>query len=107
MDDQADILSAETEKYINEMNASLFPQCGGMIFVATVEDTGNTDILTYAEDIGNRLGVGSAERNNGIVILLAPENISSSGLQGDYCVVYGTSSELRLRVGRHGLGHGE
>jgi len=93
VDDQADILSVETEKYINEMNTSLFPQCGGMIFVATVEDTGDADIFTYAKNIGNDWGVGSAERDNGIVILLAPGNISAGGLQGDYCISYGTGLE--------------
>lgn len=42
---------------------------------------------------GTSYGVGSAERNNGVVMLLALDNISQSGLMGDYCVVVGTGLE--------------
>ena len=40
-------------------------------------------------DLGNTYGVGSAERNNGVVMVLALDNISQGGLVGDYCVVVG------------------
>ena len=44
-------------------------------------------------DLGNEYGVGSAERNNGVVMVLALDNISQGGLVGDYCVVVGTGLE--------------
>ena len=93
VDDQADLLSDDTEDYIAAMNQSLFPQCGAMIYVATVDTTDGVDIVEYAQELGTTRGVGSRERNNGVVILLAPGNISSSGLQGDYCVALGTGLE--------------
>lgn len=89
VDDQADLLSRKTEDYINAINESLFYQCGGMVFVATVYSTGGTDILDYATDLGNAYGVGSQERDNGVVLLLAPGNVSAGGLQGDYCAALG------------------
>ncbi len=93
VDDRAGLLNGETERYITSMNESLFYQCGGMVFAATVDSTGRTDIFDFAEDLGAQYGVGSQERDNGIVILLAPGNVSESGLQGDYCVALGTGLE--------------
>ena len=55
--------------------------------------TGEEDIIDYAANLGNTYGVGSAERNNGVVMVLALDNISQSGLPGDYCVVVGEGLE--------------
>lgn len=80
-------------EHIDAMNASLFAQTGAQILVSVVNSTGGADIMDYASDLGNSYGVGSAERNNGVVMLLALDNISQSGLMGDYCVVVGTGLE--------------
>ena len=87
--DEAGILSDKTMEHIDAMNASLFAQTGAQIMVKTVDSTGGQDILDYAIDLGNQYGVGDAERNNGVVMVLALDNISASGLQGDYGVVVG------------------
>ena len=88
MDSQG-VISQDTMAYIDAMNASLFAQTGAQILVSVVNSTGGADIMDYASDLGNSYGVGSAERNNGVVMVLALENISQSGLVGDYCVVVG------------------
>lgn len=85
--DEAGVLSDKTMEHIDAMNASLFAQTGAQIMVKTVNSTNGQDILEYAIDLGNQYGVGDAERNNGVVMVLALDNISASGLQGDYGVV--------------------
>ena len=87
--DEAGVLSDKTMEHIDAMNASLFAQTGAQIMVKTVNSTNGQDILEYAIDLGNQYGVGDAERNNGVVMVLALDNICASGLQGDYGVVVG------------------
>ena len=91
--DHAGVLTDDTMEHIDGMNTSLFAQTGAQILVVTVDSTGGTDIMDYAADLGNEYGVGSAERNNGVVMVLALDNISQGGLVGDYCVVVGTGLE--------------
>ena len=91
--DHAGVLSDSTMEHIDAMNTSLFAQTGAQILVVTVDSTDGEDIIDYAADLGNTYGVGSAERNNGVVMVLALDNISQGGLQGDYCVVVGTGLE--------------
>ncbi len=88
--DHAGVLTDGTMEHIDAMNASLFAQTGAQIMVVTVDSTDGQDIISYAEDLGNRYGVGSAERDNGLVIVLALENIAQNGLVGDYAEVPGT-----------------
>ena len=91
--DHAGVLTDGTMEYIDAMNTSLFAQTGAQILVDVVDSTGGADILDYAVELGNTCGVGSAERNNGVVMVLALDNISQNGLPGDYCVVVGTGLE--------------
>ena len=87
--DHAGVLTDDTMKHIDAMNESLFAQTGAQIMVVTVDSTGGTNIVDYAADLGNRYGVGSAERDNGLVIVLALEDYTPSGLKGDYGVAGG------------------
>ena len=87
--DEAGVLSDQTMEHIDAMNASLFAQTGAQIMVKTVSTTNGQDILDYAIDLGNQYGVGDAERNNGVVMVLALDDLSASGLPGDYGVVVG------------------
>lgn len=87
--DNAHVLTDATMSHIDAMNASLFAQTGAQILVVTVDTTGGADIIDYAADLGNEYGVGSAERNNGVVIVLALDDIAQNGLKGDYGAAYG------------------
>lgn len=84
--DYAGVLSDETMAHIDAMNASLFAQTGAQLMVQTVFTTDGEDIVDYATDLGNEYGVGSRERNNGLVLVLALDDVSQSGLPGDYGV---------------------
>ena len=87
--DNAGVLSDETMAHIDAMNASLFAQTGAQIMVVTVQDTAPNTLEEYALDIGNRYQVGDADRDNGLVIVLALDNIAQNGLKGDYWAVGG------------------
>ena len=72
-DDQG-VLSDKTCSHIDAINESLFAQTGAQIAVEVISNTGSQDIATYADNEFNRLGVGSAERNNGVLLFLALDN---------------------------------
>ena len=87
--DNAGVLTDDTMEHIDAMNASLFAQTGAQVMVVTVDTTGGEDIISYGENIGNTYQIGDRELNNGLVIVLALENISQSGLIGDYAEIPG------------------
>ncbi len=87
--DHAGVLSDKTMEYIDEMNTSLFAQTGAQLLVVTVDNTGTMSTEEYAWDLGNRYQVGDADLNNGLVLLLALDNIAQNGLVGDYWMVTG------------------
>jgi len=79
-----------TAGYIEAMNTSLFAQTGAQIAVDVVETTGSADIARYAEETFTELGVGSRERNNGILLVLALENEYKGAPDGDYYIAWGS-----------------
>ena len=83
------MISQDTAEYIEAMNASLFAQTGAQIAVDVVRTTGNEDIMDYAERTLNELGVGSRERENGILLVLALENEYNGLPDGDYVIAWG------------------
>ena len=83
------VISQDTAEYIEAMNASLFAQTGAQIAVDVVRTTGSEDIMDYAERTLNELGVGSRERNNGILLVLALENEYNGLPDGDYVITWG------------------
>ncbi len=87
--DYAGVLTDKTMTYIDEMNTSLFAQTGAQIMVQTVDTTDGTDIVDYATQLGAAYGVGSAERNNGLVLVLALEDLADNGLVGNYGIAGG------------------
>jgi len=97
--DTEGVISEKTMSYIDGMNASLFAQTGAQIVVDVVATTGSTDIAVYAEQQFNRLGIGSAERDNGILLVLALENYYNGMPGGDYYMAWGSgwsSSETNM-----------
>ena len=88
--DRQDVLSDATRAHIDAINASLFAQTGAQIAVEVISSTGTDDIGDYTEREFNRLGVGSAERNNGILLLLALDNYYNGAPGGDYYIGWGS-----------------
>lgn len=69
--DSADVLSSGTEQRIIKKNQDLSDQYGAEIVVVAVDFLGGEDIEDYTYEMFNDWGVGSVERNNGILLVLA------------------------------------
>lgn len=69
--DSAGVISDSTERRIVAENRELFEDCGAEIVVAAVDFLGGEDIEDYTYKMFNSWGVGSVERNNGILLVLA------------------------------------
>lgn len=69
--DEAGVLSDETEKEIIKENEKLFEECGAEIVVVAVDFLGGQDIDDYAYDLFNEWGIGSSQRDNGFLLVLA------------------------------------
>lgn len=69
--DSAGVLSDQTEKTIIKKNEELFSQCGAEVVIVAVDFLGGQEIDDYAEELFNFWGIGSSERNNGILLVMA------------------------------------
>lgn len=69
--DEAEVLSEETEQEIIAENQDLFQETGAQIVVVAVDFLDGEDIDDYAYSLFNIWGIGSQERNNGLLLLLA------------------------------------
>lgn len=69
--DQASILSAETETQLTESLAAHEQRSSDQIVVATISDTGGDSIEAYANGLFRHWGLGQAEENNGVLLLIA------------------------------------
>ena len=86
--DAADMLSPETEKWINTGNGQLQKACeGATVAVLTVQDTGVLEKADYATDAINEWGVGDKDEGNGVLVLLM--RTSPQYADGDYYVALG------------------
>ena len=69
--DSAGVLSDSTEQEIVEKNKKLFEETGAEIVIVAVDFLGGKEIDDYTYELFNAWGVGSAERNNGLLLVLA------------------------------------
>lgn len=83
-------VSQDTAEYIEAMNASLFAQTGAQIAIDVVRTTGDEELYEYAERTFVDLGVGSRERDNGLLLVLALENLYNGAPDGDYYLAWGS-----------------
>lgn len=90
IENEGGVISKDTAGYMEAMNTSLFAQTGAQIAVDVVSTTGEMEIDAYAEKLFRSLGVGSRERNNGILLVLALENMYNGSPDGDYYIAWGS-----------------
>ena len=70
--DVAAVLSPDQQSALTNDLASVAARTRHQIVVATVPSLGGRDISAYARDLGNEAGIGDSEDDDGVVILLAP-----------------------------------
>ncbi len=83
VNDYAGVLSPDTKAYIMEQSASLAQETGAQIVVLTVRSLDGEDPASYALNVGRQWGIGDGEKDNGLLLLLAPDD-----------------GEIRVEVGR-------
>lgn len=91
--DNAKILSSNTANYIVEKNNILYENTGAQIAILTIDflpDGYNSE--EYAHAVFNNWGVGSKEKNNGILLLLVPG-------EDKFWIAQGTGLENSLSSG--------
>jgi uncharacterized protein len=93
VNDRAEVLSSETEENIISKNLLLEEKTGAQIVVATVRYLEGYYCDEYAVTIFNDWGVGDADKNNGMLLLLATEEkkawlTQGSGIKKDFSSDY-------------------
>ena len=73
VNDYANLINTDTETYIINTNLNLYNQTGAQIVVVTVNDLEGRTIEEYATTLYRNFGIGSKEKNNGVLMLLALE----------------------------------
>ncbi len=69
--DFADVLTVETEEYINSTGKAYQKTNGTQIVAVTIDSLEGSSIEDYAYDLFNEWGIGSETTDNGILILLS------------------------------------
>jgi len=69
--DFAEVLSTDTYNNLGNILREFNSKTGAEIAVVTVKDMGGLDEFTYAVELFKEWGIGSKERNDGILILVA------------------------------------
>ena len=71
VNDYANILSEETEKYIIEHSVNLYNKTTAQIVVVTVEDLKGASIEDYSLGVARSFGIGDSEKNNGLLLIVS------------------------------------
>ena len=71
--DQAGVLSATTRAQLDAKLAALEQKSGIQLEVATVSTLGGREIEPYANDLFRQWKLGEAQKNNGVLFLVAPK----------------------------------
>lgn len=79
VNDFAGILNHREVAVLEDSLVNFFNQTSTQVTVVTVNDLDGTSIDDYAFKLGEKWGVGSKGRNNGIVILIKPKTSDSRG----------------------------
>ncbi|HJS13308.1 TPM domain-containing protein [Sphingopyxis sp.] len=76
--DSANILSAEGEQQLSQRLAAYEQRTTHQMAVATTSALNGADPMEFATCLGRRSGIGNAGRDDGILILIAPNERQSS-----------------------------
>lgn len=85
--DQAKILNAEQKQAISQRILQLYNEGKGQVGVVIVPTTGQEDIFTYAMRVAEAWQLGSAKRDNGLLMVIAVNDrkiqiLTGYGLEG-------------------------
>lgn len=72
--DKLGIIDRTTKNYIININQDLYEKTGAQVVVALVESLEDLDINSYATSLYEKWEIGSKEYDNGILILISPND---------------------------------
>ncbi|MEO8667542.1 MAG: TPM domain-containing protein [Bauldia sp.] len=86
--DEAGILSPEVEAKLTAKLADLEAKTTNQLVVVTLKSLGGTDIADYGYQLGRHWQIGQKGKNNGVLLIVAPEDRAvrievGYGLEGD------------------------
>ncbi len=90
--DYADVLSDEVEGLIVLNNDLLEKKCGAQVVVVMIDTLGGSSVENYAYTLFNQWGVGSKDKDNGLLILVAVED-------GEYWLMTGMGLQDYITAG--------
>jgi uncharacterized protein len=70
--DQAGVMSADSRSAVEQKLKNLEDKSGIQLVVATVKSLQGSDVETYANDLFRAWKLGQAQKNNGVLLLVAP-----------------------------------
>lgn len=74
VNDMANVISSDTERYVINSNEELFRNTGAQVVVMTIDSLDGQSIDELANQVYRDYGIGDKERNNGVLILMAIED---------------------------------
>ncbi|MBW4080726.1 TPM domain-containing protein [Paenibacillus sp. S150] len=89
VNDFANVIDAKTENYMVNYGVRLHQKDGAQVVLVTVDSTNGISMEEYATSLFNSWGVGSADKNNGVLVLLSIKD-------DDYWAVPGKGLESAL-----------
>ncbi|GGF69132.1 hypothetical protein GCM10010912_12810 [Paenibacillus albidus] len=95
VNDFADVIDLKSENFMVNYGVQLHKKTGAQVVVVTVDSTHGTSLKEYATSLFNKWGVGSAEKNNGVLVLLSIQD-------DDYWAVQGKGIENTLTDAKMG-----
>lgn len=99
VNDTADMVSPAVEQQLNALAAELDRQTGAQVAVLTVPTTEPETLENYAVGVFQKWGIGQEKEDNGVLLLIAPENPSNSRIRIE--VGYGLEGALTDIEAKH------
>ena len=100
--DQAGVVPDDAERQVNDELLSYQQRTGNQIAVAIIDTIGDASVEDYSIDLAKEWGVGSAEEDNGVLLLIAIEERKlrievGEGIEGDLTDL--ESGRIRDQIG--------
>lgn len=96
VNDYADVLTDSVKKEIVSANETLYQTTGAQIVIVTVQSLGGENISDYTYALFNQWGVGSKEKNNGMLLVLAIQEEDYWLMQGKGLENYQSDGQLAV-----------